>query len=590
MKKILTLVVATTIGVAMTSCDSFLDDNRYPPTKILNTPEYWSNTSNCQLQVDRYIDELSSAYGSGSGLGVFFFSQLTDDQVGSNFQDWHQTTIPATDGNWTYTKVRGANYIIEGVRSASPALSHADHINYEGIAKLIRADAYYKLVRRYGDVVWESEVVDPSDANILYGPRTDRDIVVDSIMQDLDYAIAGISTEKAICSWSKDLALAMKSEIALYEGTFCRYRTVDENGKAPDDARAKKYLQAAADASKKLLDKYGFTDDYQSIYNSVWGGGDSEVVPGAKINDFSTNPEIIFGRHYDKVNGRHSTISYTCSSTTTSGMSLDAFKAFLFLDGKPAATTSYNNTLVGENTTFSIGGNEVPAYSIQKLLDVRDKRLSIITDPYIYYMGMPWSRAGATGMNSSSGFGVAKYDNVLLPVIDRYNSAGNYTSAPIYWISYIALNYAEAQAELGNLTDADLNMTLNKLYARAGLPTQTVASLSAINDPANNMGVSSLIFEIRRCRRCELIFDAGIRYWDLIRWHQLDKLDSTLHPDILRGAYVGNADTKPAEMQGDYVRPYPSRDRKFDKKYYLDPIPSGQLDLNPQLGQNPFWK
>lgn len=590
MKKIISYAVVFAMGLTMMSCDDFLNDNRFPPTKILNTPEYWSNANNCQLQVDRYIDELSSGYGSGNSLGTFYFSTLSDDQVGSSFANWHQPTIPPTDGNWSYSQIRGANYIINGVRSANPALPSATQANYEGIGKLIRAQAYYELVRRFGDVVWESEVVDPSDNDILYGPRTNRDIVMDSVLRDLNYAIATISTQKSKLSWSKDLALAIKSEVCLYEGTFCRYRTVAENGLAPDDARAKKYLQEAADASKRLLDNYGFASDYQSIYNSVWGGGTSSVDPTKKLADFSANPEIIFGRRYDKINGRHSTISYTCSSTTTSGLSLDAFKAFLFLDGKPAATTSLNTSLVGENTTFSIGGEAQPAYSIQKLLDVRDKRLSVITDPYIYYLAMPWSRMGTSGMNSSSGFGIAKYDNVLIPVNERQNTTQNYTCAPIYWTSYIALNYVEAKAELGTLTDGDVEAYLNVLYRRAGLPAQTVAGLNAINDPRNNMGVSSLIFEIRRCRRCELMLDKGLRYWDLIRWHQLDKLDSQKNPDILRGAYVGNATVKPGSMDGDYVRPYVGRDRIYDKKFYLDPIPSGQLDLHPNLGQNPGWK
>lgn len=588
MKKIMTIAVAG-LGLALTSCDSFIDDNRYPLTSILNTPEYWSNTNNVQLQVDRYIDEINPGYGSGGSGGWFYFQTLTDDQVGSSFSDWPNTTVPATDSNWSYSMVRGANYIINGIRNASPALSKADHANYEGIARLIRADAYYKLVRNFGDVTWENVVVDPSDALILYGPRTKRDEVMDSVFADLDYAIAGIATEKSMVSWSKDLALALKSEIALYEGTFCRYRVEKENGYGPDEARAKKYLQESAEASKALMDKYGFSDDYHSIYNSVWGGMDSPVQAGAKIADFTANPEIIFGRHYDPVNGLHSTISYTCSSTTTSGMSIDGFKAFLFLDGKPAATTTYNTSLEGENTTFKIGDKENPAYSIQKLLDVRDKRLSIITDPYVYYTGMNWSRAGATGMNSSSGLGIAKYDNVLLSVNSRQNSAQNFTSCPIYWTSYIYCNYAEAKAELGTLTDADLNLSLNKLYKRAGLPEQTVAGLSAINDPANNMGVSSLLWEVRRCRRCELMFDNYIRYWDLIRWHQLDKLDSKQHPDILRGAYIANCNTQPASSQNGYVRPYASTDRTFNYKYYLRPIPSGQLDLNPELGQNPGW-
>ena len=81
MKKIISYAVVFAMGLTMMSCDDFLNDNRFPPTKILNTPEYWSNANNCQLQVDRYIDELSSGYGSGNSLGTFYFSTLSDDQV-----------------------------------------------------------------------------------------------------------------------------------------------------------------------------------------------------------------------------------------------------------------------------------------------------------------------------------------------------------------------------------------------------------------------------------------------------------------------------------------------------------------------------
>src|SRR3712207_9020339 len=59
-------------------------------------------------------------------------------------------------------------------------------------------------------------------------------------------------------------------------------------------------------------------------------------------------------------------------------------------------------------------------------------------------------------------------------------------------------------------------------------------------DPANNMNVSSLIWEIRRVRRCELMCDLGYRYWDLVRWHQLDKLDSNKYPNINKGANIVN--------------------------------------------------
>ena len=87
------------------------------------------------------------------------------------------------------------------------------------------------------------------------------------------------------------------------------------------------------------------------------------------------------------------------------------------------------------------------------------------------------------------------------------------------------------------MLSCNLNNTINKLQARAGLPDMTT---TPADDPANNMGVSNLIWEIRRCRRCELMFDNWYRYWDLIRWHQLELLDSKKHPNVFLGANLEN--------------------------------------------------
>lgn len=583
------------MGIGFTSCDDFLDKNRYQPTNIENTQEYWDNYDNCVLQVTRYIASINNGYSTGGSTDCqFLFSTRSDDQVGSGFVNWSYTSVPSTS-DWSYSQVRGANFIIN-MAGASEKLTSPQKANIVGIARLIRADAYFSLVRNYGNCVWENQVMDPSDKEALLQAPIDRDIIMDSVFADLDFAIATIQTDKARLSWSKDLARCLKSEAALYEGTFCKYRVAAENGKGPDANRSKKYLEECAKVSKELIGKYGFAegiDGYMSIYQSVYGGGSNG---GVKYSDFASQPEIIFGRRYDQTNLKHSVISYTCSSTTTSGMSLDAFKAYLFLDGKPAASTNYDTSLEGVNGVFNYKGEDIPNYSIRKVVERRDLRLGVATDTIVYFKGMEGYRAGATGMNASAGLGVRKYDNIAMPLAARNNSAQNYTSAPIYWTSYIMCNYIEAVAELGTITDADLDLTYNKMMTRAGLPTQTVASLSAINDPANNMDVSSLIWEIRRNRRCELMFD-GFRFKDLVRWHQLELLDSKNHPDILRGAYVANIDPdhKPADVDAEgYIRPYPDNQREYNYKYYLLPHSSGQIELyrsaGKELPQNPGWE
>ena len=112
-------------------------------------------------------------------------------------------------------------------------------------------------------------------------------------------------------------------------------------------------------------------------------------------------------------------------------------------------------------------------------------------------------------------------------------------------------------------------------------------------DPANNMGVSNRIWEIRRCRRCELMMDNWYRYWDLVRWHQLDKLDGNKNVNINRGTNLSNlpltSEDKISRDANGYMIGL-TKVRTYDKKYYFYPIPTSQTILNDKLGQNPGWK
>ena len=191
MKKSYLILAAAAVGALFASCDDFLDDNRMPMTSIVDDPAYWSTSANVQLQLDRMLSG-SPLYSGYSGW--YYFKYLNDDQVGASFENWPYPTLPADVGEYDFSTVRGANYIINNVVTSS--LAEADKNNYWGIARLIRATAYYRLVRMFGDITWENYVPDVNDP-ILQAPRTNRDIVMDSVLADLDFAIATISADKA---------------------------------------------------------------------------------------------------------------------------------------------------------------------------------------------------------------------------------------------------------------------------------------------------------------------------------------------------------------------------------------------------------
>jgi len=555
------------LTLAMASCNDMLDVT--PRDKFTNDPSFWNNAT----QVENYTNSMYgnfSGYGySGTG-GDFYFSTLTDDQVYREFENWTFTNVPNKSTSWSapFTEIRRSNYLLEGMTTST--LADDVKAKYMAIARLSRAYNYFLLVKRYGDVQWQDHVVLSTDDPYISAGRDDRDVVMDKVLEDLDYAIANIGNGNKV-SWSKDLALAMKSEICLYEGTYCKYRTQADNGKAADASRAQKYLNECVSASQQLMGGgYSLTENYGEIYNAL---------------SLTGNSEVIFCRHYEKDVLGHSTVDYTSGSTAQSGISKDAIDAFLFTDGKPLATTGLDT----DDAPELINGK----YNLDKMLSVRDKRLGVLIDHTLAFKGHGNARGDLAEMTSSTAYTIAKYytdkmgDPSATSQIYYCNNIGTgYTDAPIYWLAQIYLNFAEAKAELGNITQSDLDNSINKLQNRAGLPGLT---LNPEADPANNHGVSTLIWEIRRARRCELMTD-GNRYWDLVRWHQLDKLDTSKYPNIVHGANLAGVPDCEVVLDNGYAVPWTAQ-RTFDKKYYFYPIPNDEINNTPDdaVTQNPGW-
>lgn len=586
MKKINILFLMSLM--AFSSCDSILDKE---PLDSFTNNNFWTSESNVSGYANAFYEEFVG-YGNGGGSGLFYYKTLSDDQAGNSFADWANLNVPATDSNWKscWEEIRRACILLERIPEVE-AMDAATKNHWSGVARMMRAWEYYHLVRMFGNVPWVDKALNIDDGNILYAAREKRDVVMDKVLEDINFACNNMIEGKGSkVTFSLDMALAIKAEICLYEGTFRKYRKAEDKQDAPDFEGAKKYLAEAKDACKKIMGKnYELNESYQGNYNSV---------------DLSSNKEMILYKAYKQSLLTHSLIDYTCSSTQNSGMTKDAFEAYLFIkDGKPLAVTAETNTsdlpeqisikqeTDGKTTT-------IYRYSIKNILKLRDARLAQTIDTCVFYNGRGFTRFNnGMEMTSSTGYGVSKYDNEDIPVNFRNQTSSNYTHCPLFWLSVVYLQYAEASAELSALggegiTQNDLDISINLLRNRAKLPHLNVNP--GFSDPKNTIGVSDLIWEIRRERRCELMFDNWTRYWDLIRWHQLDKLDSAVHPDILLGANLSAdpdiANNDKVKTVNGYMDGSKDKVRTFDIKYYLYPIPSGQIDLNPNLApNNPGW-
>ena len=573
MKKISNLIVLILSVAVMASCEKVLD--KEPLTDFTNS-NFWTSEKNVEMFANYFYNEWVG-YGNGTSTnGVFYWQTLNDNQISSGFQDWYSRTVDASNGTWngSYTEIRRANTLIEKVPGIE-GMTDAAKNHWVGVGRLYRALYHYYLVRSFGDCIWVDHVLDVTDDdrdNYIFSSRTDRDVVMDKVLEDLNFAVSNIRESTSRVELNRAVAQAIKSEICLYEGTFCKYRSSADGQKASDSSRAQKFLTECKTASEAIINNgnYALGASYRAVYNSI---------------DLNGNKEMIMYKKYALENSFcHSLIDYTCSSTMQSGMSKAAFDSYLFRDGNCLANTTLDKN---DHAVFTESGNTWVA-DLSRVLATRDPRLSEAIDANLMYNGTPYQRFGVGHLTtSSSGYGVLKFDNSAIDVAYRPEGGKNYTDAPIFWLAEILLNHAEACAELGD--NAGAVASVNKLRARAGMPNLTASPAA---DPANNMGVSDLIWEVRRERRVEMMYDKNDRYWSLIRWQQLDKLDTGKYPDIAKGAWVGDHLTESSTAKADangYIDMTGKGTRTYDKKHYLRPIPSGQIDLNPNLGQNPGW-
>jgi len=572
--KLFKSIILVGLGVFMlslASCDDILDTEPYDQ---FTKDNYFTSETNVQLFANYFYNTFT---GYGSGSGDYYFNTLNDDQASTGITKWTYMNVPGSAAAWNtpYVEIRRANTLIAAIPNVA-SMSDAKKANWLGIGRLYRAWQHYKLVRAYGDCYWVDKELDPSDEDILYGPRQPRNDVMDKVLEDLNFACANITDNPTSrTAFNKWVALAMKAEVCLYEGDYSKYVTNNTE-------RANRYLNEAKNACEQIMSSGNFSlnGNFQANFNSL---------------DLAGNNEMIMYKKYIQSTFAHGTIDYTCGSTQVNGMTKDAFDSYLFKDGKPLATTALNKSDHGTVVVLddNSGLGEAHYIDISNVLANRDPRLSAQVDHILQFPGCGYARFGGAQSTASTGYGVFLFDTNLIDNTNRQSTYGNWTDAPIFWYAEILLNYAEACAELGTITDDDLNKSINLLRDRVGMPHLTT---SVEADPANNMGVSNIIWEVRRERRVEMMYCMNDRYYSLLRWNQLSLLDTDKNPNLCRGAYVGGFDaqgvvTSDITIDADgYINCRNNgAPRQWDPKYNLFPIPDDQRNLNPEIGQNPGW-
>ncbi|WP_334132841.1 RagB/SusD family nutrient uptake outer membrane protein, partial [Barnesiella intestinihominis] len=502
MKKniILYSFIALLSGTA--GCSDMLDE--YPLDAI--SPEtYYNNADELRSATNQFYGMFpGAASGYTESADVVCIFNLPAEVQGIR-------TVPTSGGGWNWEYLRAVNfYLSHSVRCDD--VDAREH--FDGIARFFRAYFYFEKVKRFGEVPWFDRELSSTDPE-LFRPRDSRDFIMDKILDDLTYAINNISDKKDLYNVTHWTALALKSRICLFEGTFRKYHGIPGY---------EKFLNECATASKLFIDNAPYAiyqtgaQPYRDLFSSM----------------NAIEEEVILARDYDRSqNVMHEANANTLSPTY----------------GRPGMNKKIvNSYLMTNGDRFT----DQPGYETMQYYDEMQNRDPRLTQTVVGpgYMRINSDKVESPNFSSSTtGYQIIKW--VTDASGDGYMGSSNdyilFRAAEVY------LNYAEAKAELGTLTQEDLKISIKKIRDRVGMPNIDMDAANANPDPylcalesgyqnvtGPNKGV---ILEIRRERTIELLLE-GFRYYDIIRWKEGKVFEQPYKGMYFPGLTQGSGDNR----------------------------------------------
>lgn len=563
----------------------FLD--RTPETSI-SEAEFWKTQNDLQLYVNNFYTAFPSTIGAFGTIGPYGLDaddgsdNMITMSVNGNMNGVR--TIPSSGGGWAYgdwSTLRNINYFMVNYNKVNASWDNQK--TYVGEALFFRAWFYFSKLRQFGDLPWVNKPLDITSGE-LKTPRLSRSVIVDSIMNDLDRAVQYLPSKASAQASrvNKQVAQLFQARIALFEGTWEKYHAGTAFGVNGSDGT--KFLQKAATVSADLIANPGGyalvatpgTDGYWRIFNQV---------------NYSSNTEVMLWRQFDlNINGGHYWHRYT-NTGAGRGLTKNLVDYYLCTDGKPITG---NALYQGDATLLNVVKNRDPR--MLQTIYINDGN-HIVTNnrpngaaPNIFDVptfSAPNEQKPATGYQVYKG-----HD----PDYNQQQDRGT-SGYIIFRFAEALLIYAEAKAELGSITQNDLDISVNKLRARVGMPNMLLAAITA--DPKWEFpALSPVINEVRRERRVELACE-GYRKDDIFRWAAADELIAGWKPKGAKIAqWTGVVDSKyltsyPVDENG-YIELFKTNlatGYKFNLlRDYLSPIPTDQMVLNPDIKQNPGWQ
>ena len=481
MKKILNISLVALLFFLLSACnEEYLD--RFPETSIGK-----ENFFNTEEDLNMYVNNLYNF----PAFGIYVGDNTSDNQTttGNTEIKTIMTTSPSSEtitGGWNWGELRTINFFLENFSKADIPQDQLDH--FEGLARFFRARFYMNKVQRYSDVPWYDEVIATGDEEALYKTQDSREFVVGKIFEDYQFAADHVKANQPTGAVNQWVVKAYMARHALYEGTFRKYH--DELGM---QGSANQFLEMARDMTMDIMNSGNY-----SIYNT--GNPDADYGSLFISTDLTGNPEVILP-NISITNLKNSGFWEYMFGNYESSPARDLMQAYLMKDGTPYTQPGYET-------------NEFVAEFVD-----RDPRL------YQTYAPPGWELIRTATYAQGGGIYIQQlqknfsgYHQLKGFVNNTDQEYSDDVDIPVLRYAETLLTYAEAKAELGQLTQGDLDMTINVLRDRAGMPHLMMNPPVDPVQAARYPDVSSPeILEIRRERRIELALE-GYRFDDLMRW------------------------------------------------------------------------
>lgn len=485
-----------------------------------------------------------------------------------------------------YKLIQRANQQLAGMENGKANVPAATYGRIRAEALVLRAWGYFHLMYMFGDVPYYRTV--PAVNEILSATRTKVATIVADLYKDLDEAVTAFDAANAAPilangKVNKGVALGLKAKLALlikdYSTAATATKAVIDGGQYslnPSYPNLFSFAGQATNSGREILFNQTYPNDILDPQNWLMVISIPRQVTQSQSSHFPTQSLVdqYEGRDGSRIDG--SAVYNPADPRVNRDRRLGWT---IYMPGDTmihnvGKTPSGNYIQPKQRTIFNIYSN------IRRQFNWTTNQFDNITGNNDWIgaqaAGIQW-QVSATGSIGGVGYVWRKYQDSTQYCWETK------TGYILMRYADILLMYAEAKIELNEI-DGNMLAAINAVRARAGQPNAVSGSQAAMRTL------------VRRERAVEFGGE-GHRLFDLRRWDIYGTANSgpvvgaALNPAVAPANPVFDANNIPnyTASVNDRIRFRNQTRNNSNARYKLWPIPQFEIDVNPNLTQNPGW-